>query len=37
MTLYLFDINVPLISGIDLLKELRDAEDFTPTYYTYLH
>jgi DNA-binding response OmpR family regulator len=29
--LYLFDINVPLISGIDLLKELRDAEDFTPT------
>jgi len=29
--LYLFDINVPLINGIDLLKELRDAEDFTPT------
>ncbi len=28
--LYLFDINVPLISGIDLLGELRDAEDFTP-------
>lgn len=28
--LYLFDINVPLISGIDLLTELRDAEDFTP-------
>jgi DNA-binding response OmpR family regulator len=29
--LYLFDINVPLINGIDLLGELRDAEDFTPT------
>ena len=29
--LYLFDINVPLLNGIDLLKALRDAEDFTPT------
>jgi len=29
--LYLFDINVPLISGIDLLTELREADDFTPT------
>ncbi len=29
--LYLFDINVPLISGVDLLKELREAQDFTPT------
>ncbi|MCH9741186.1 MAG: response regulator transcription factor [Epsilonproteobacteria bacterium] len=29
--LYLFDINVPLISGVDLLSELRNAEDFTPT------
>jgi len=29
--LYLFDINVPLLSGVDLLKLLRDAEDFTPT------
>ena len=29
--LYLFDINVPLLNGIDLLKLLRDAEDFTPT------
>jgi DNA-binding response OmpR family regulator len=29
-SLYLFDINVPLINGIDLLGELRDAEDFTP-------
>jgi len=30
-TLYLFDINVPLLNGVDLLKALRDAEDFTPT------
>jgi len=30
-TLYLFDINVPLISGVDLLTELRQADDFTPT------
>lgn len=29
--LYLFDINVPLVNGIDLLGSLRDAEDFTPT------
>ena len=29
--LYLFDINVPLLNGIDLLTLLRDAEDFTPT------
>ena len=29
--LYLFDINVPLINGVDLLTELRHAEDFTPT------
>ena len=28
--LYLFDINVPLLDGIDLLTQLRDAEDFTP-------
>jgi len=28
--LYLFDINVPRLNGIDLLKSLRDAEDFTP-------
>lgn len=28
--LYLFDINVPLIDGIDLLKMLRDADDYTP-------
>ncbi len=29
--LYLFDINVPLINGVDLLSSLREAEDFTPT------
>ncbi|WP_345970249.1 MULTISPECIES: response regulator transcription factor [Sulfurimonas] len=28
--LYLFDINVPLLSGFDLLSALRDAEDRTP-------
>jgi len=30
-TLYLFDINVPLINGSDLLLSLRDAGDQTPT------
>jgi DNA-binding response OmpR family regulator len=29
--LYLFDINVPLLNGVDLLSSLRDAQDFTPT------
>ena len=29
--LYLFDINVPLMNGIDLLTALREAEDYTPT------
>ena len=29
--LYLFDINVPLMQGDDLLKSLRDAGDLTPT------
>jgi len=28
--LYIFDINVPEISGLELLKSLRDAEDKTP-------
>ncbi|UFS62604.1 response regulator transcription factor [Sulfurimonas sp. HSL-3221] len=28
--LYLFDINVPLLGGFDLLSALRDAEDRTP-------
>ncbi|WP_072680646.1 response regulator transcription factor [Arcobacter sp. LA11] len=31
--LYLFDINVPLINGIDLLKELRKKNDDTATIY----
>jgi len=31
--LYLFDINVPYISGTDLLKELRDSGDTTPTFF----
>lgn len=30
-TLYLFDINVPLVNGVDLLTQLREADDFTPT------
>jgi len=29
--LYLFDINVPLLNGVDLLSLLREADDFTPT------
>lgn len=29
--LYLFDINVPRLNGVDLLQALRDAQDFTPT------
>ncbi len=29
--LYLLDINVPLINGLSLLKELREAQDMTPT------
>lgn len=29
--LYLFDINVPLLSGVDLLQALREAQDNTPT------
>ncbi len=28
--LYLIDINVPLINGIDLLQSLREADDLTP-------
>ena len=28
--LYIFDINVPEISGLELLESLRDAEDKTP-------
>jgi len=29
--LYIFDINVPDIDGLDILKSLRDADDSTPT------
>ena len=29
--LYLFDINVPLINGVDLLSMLRESGDLTPT------
>lgn len=29
--LYLFDINLPDMNGIDILKSLRDADDQTPT------
>ncbi len=35
--LYLLDINVPFISGIDLLKELRNAADKTPTIFLTSH
>ena len=31
--LYLLDINVPKLNGIELLKELRDAGDNTPSIY----
>lgn len=29
--LYLFDVNVPEINGFELLEQLRDADDSTPT------
>jgi DNA-binding response OmpR family regulator len=35
--LYLLDINVPLIDGITLLKELREAEDTTPAIFLTSH
>ncbi|MEA1891539.1 MAG: response regulator transcription factor [Campylobacterota bacterium] len=35
--LYLLDINVPLIDGITLLKELRDAKDLTPAIFITSH
>ena len=35
--LYLFDINVPLIDGITLLKELREANDDTPAIFLTSH
>jgi len=31
--LYLFDINVPLLNGMDTLKLLREAHDNTPTFF----
>ena len=31
--LYLFDINVPLINGLETLKLLRQAEDSTPAFF----
>ncbi len=31
--LYLFDINVPLLDGMDTLKLLREANDNTPTFF----
>lgn len=35
--LYLLDINVPLIDGITLLKELRDSNDTTPAIFLTSH
>jgi len=35
--IYIFDINVPLIDGITLLKELREADDETPTIFLTSH
>ena len=31
--LYLFDVNVPLLNGFELLKALREADDHTPTFF----
>ena len=36
-SLYIFDINVPLINGLTLLSELRSADDMTPTIYLTSH
>ena len=35
--LYLLDINVPLIDGMTLLKELREANDLTPAIFLTSH
>lgn len=35
--IYLLDINVPLINGLTVLKELRDADDNTPTIFLTSH
>lgn len=34
---YILDINVPLIDGVTVLKELRDADDSTPTIFLTSH
>lgn len=31
--LYLFDVNVPMMNGFELLKVLREADDKTPTFF----
>ncbi len=31
--LYLFDVNVPMLNGFELLKSLREADDKTPTFF----
>ena len=31
--LYLFDVNVPMLNGFELLKALREANDLTPTFF----
>ena len=35
--IYILDINVPLIDGVTVLKELRDANDSTPTIFLTSH
>ena len=35
--IYILDINVPLIDGVTVLKELRDAKDSTPTIFLTSH
>lgn len=35
--IYLLDVNVPLINGITLLKDLRDADDNTPAIFLTSH
>ncbi len=35
--IYLLDINVPLIDGVTLLKELREADDTTPAIFLTSH
>jgi DNA-binding response OmpR family regulator len=35
--IYILDINVPLIDGVTVLKELRDADDSTPSIFLTSH